>query len=289
MTNTESANPNTANLDKLSTQEFVNVFLQEDQAVWRALEKAKTEITAAIDLVYKNFIGIEETIEPYNPHEPKPYNGPKIFYLGAGTSGRLGVLDAVECLPTFSAHPEMIQGIIAGGERAITKAVEGAEDDAEAGKRIVEEKLNANDVLIGISASGGAAYVIAALEAARRLGAKTIAISNNPDALSFQYCDQRIFLDTGAEVLAGSTRLKAGTSQKITLNMISTGLMVKLGKVIGNLMVDVQATNIKLRKRAINLVMKITGCKEAEAIQALEKCQYGVKKAINIIRTDMKS
>jgi N-acetylmuramic acid 6-phosphate etherase len=174
----------------------------------------------------------------------------------------------------------MVQGIIAGGDRAIRHPVEGAEDDEEAGYKVITETLTAQDTLIAISASGGAPYVIGALKAAKDKGCKTIAMANNPDALSFKYAEHYIFLDTGAEILAGSTRLKAGTAQKITLNMISTGLMVKLGKVIGNLMVDVQATNAKLKKRAIELVKHLTNCSEAEAIQALENSQYRVKKAI---------
>ncbi len=281
MSNTESQNPNTKNLDKLSTEEFVSTWINEDKAVWTALDKASTQIAKAIDIIYNQFKAIQDELEPYDPGHPTIYKGPRLFYIGAGTSGRLGVLDASECLPTFSSHPDMVQGIIAGGDKAIRHPVEGAEDDEAAGYKIISETLNPQDTLVAVSASGGAPYVIGALKAAKEKGAKTIAIANNPDALSFKYAEHYIFLDTGAEVLAGSTRLKAGTAQKITLNMISTGLMVKLGKVIGNLMVDVQATNIKLKKRAIGLVKHLNNCSEEEAIEALEKCQYKVKKCLS--------
>ena len=283
MPSTEDSNPNTLNLDKLSTQEFVSTYLEEDQAVWKALDKAKLQISQALDLIYDQFKTIQDQLEPYDPTKPEPYKGPRLFYIGAGTSGRLGVLDASECLPTFSSHPDMVQGIIAGGDRAIRHPAEGAEDNAEAGKEIIEKSLTKNDVLVGISASGGAAYVIAALQAAQKIGAKTIAIANNANAITFNHCDAKIFLDTGAEILAGSTRLKAGTAQKVTLNILSTGLMVKLGKVMGNLMVDVQATNAKLKKRAIGLVKHLTNCSEYEALRALENSDYRVKKAIKYL------
>lgn len=284
MSSTESQNPNTKNLDKLSTQEFVSTYIDEDKAVWVALEKASGSIAKAIDIIYSQFKTIKDQLEPYDPTKPELYNGPRLFYIGAGTSGRLGVLDASECLPTFSSHPDMVQGIIAGGDRAIRHPVEGAEDDEAAGYKIISKTLNSHDTLIAISASGSAPYVIGALKAAKDKGSRTIAMANNTDALSFKYAEHSIFLDTGAEILAGSTRLKAGTAQKITLNIISTGLMVKLGKVMGNLMVDVQATNAKLKKRAIGLVKQLTNCSEAEAVQALEECQYRVKKAVERVK-----
>lgn len=280
MSKTESINSNTQNLDQLDSEGFVKLYLEEDKAVWAALNKAQNQIAKAIDLIYKNFENSSAHLDPYNPQKPSNYKGPRVFYIGAGTSGRLGILDASECLPTFSVHPDMIQGIIAGGQGAMFKSVEGAEDDEEAGYKIISETLTKEDTLVGISANGGAPYVIGALKAAKDKGSKTIAIANNSEAKIFSYCDQQILLDTGAEVLSGSTRLKAGTAQKITLNMISTGLMIKLGKVYGNLMVDLQATNIKLVRRATNLVMQITGCDSDTATAALKESNFKVKHAV---------
>jgi N-acetylmuramic acid 6-phosphate etherase len=214
--------------------------------------------------------------------------------VGAGTSGRLGVLDAVECPPTFSTEPDLVKAIIAGGERAIQHAVEGAEDDEAAGYADVLAKMNLKssenaeigvrqqcpDVVIGISASGGAAYVIGALKAAREYGAKTAVLTNNHGAEIIKYADYSIFLDTGPEVLSGSTRLKAGTSQKMVLNIISTSVMVRLGKTFGNLMIDVKVSNKKLKERAIRLVSLIAGCDKPLAEQALALSNNRVKQAI---------
>lgn len=283
MKKTETINTNTQDLDLLSAEDFVSLFLKEDEQVGRALNQAKTEIATALDLIVERFFANDF----YAKSQAEKYSGPRLFYIGAGTSGRLGVLDASECPPTFSAHPEMVQGIIAGGDKAIRNSAEGAEDDEAAGYKIISETLTAEDTLVAVSASGGAPYVIGALKAAKEKSALRIAVANNSDAEIFNYCDQRVFLETGAEILGGSTRLKAGTSQKILLNILSTGLMTKLGKVYSNLMVDVKASNKKLVKRAINLVKEITNCSEAEAIEALQASEYKVKNACLIVQKNI--
>lgn len=273
MSQTESQNPKSINLDQLNSLEYVQLHIDEEQTVMQALKQADTQIATALDAIYEKL--------KLADLEQVPYQGPRLFYVGAGTSGRLGVLDASECPPTFSTDPQMVQGLIAGGDEALRNAIEGAEDDREAGKKLIQQcSINSSDVLIGISASGGAPYVLAALEAARAQGACTIAIANNEDAASFSVAEHQIFLNTGPEILAGSTRLKAGTSQKICLNILSTGLMVKLGKTYGNLMIDLRATNTKLKKRAENLVMQILNCEQAKAKELLEENKYKVKQVI---------
>lgn len=279
MKSTENINENTQNLDLLSTEAFVSLYLEEDKQVHHALAQAKKEISKTIDLISKKFLDGD-----YYAHSlKKDYSGPRLFYIGAGSSGRLGILDASECPPTFSAHPEMIQGIIAGGDSAIKHSVEGAEDDEATGYKTVSDTLTEKDVLIAISASGGPAFVIGALKAAKDKKALTISIANNFNAEIFDYCDQKILLETGPEILSGSTRLKAGTSQKIALNIISTGLMVKLNKVYSNLMVDLKANNKKLIKRAVSLVHTITGASEEDSKNALEESGYKVKNAALMI------
>ncbi len=263
---TESINERSNNLSKLSSIEMVDLFIVEEDSVKAALELARSEIAKTIDIVVTSL-----------------KNGGRLFYIGAGTSGRLGVLDAAECPPTFGIDPELVQGIIAGGSAALTQAIEGAEDDEEAAIKIVKEKMRSNDVLIGISASGSTPYVCAALKAARQAGLKTIAIANNPNAESFTEAEHKIFLDTGAEIISGSTRLKAGTSQKLVLNMISSSCMVALGKTRGNLMTNLQAKNAKLKQRAIDLVVKISGHSENEARTALEKTNYEIEAALKSV------
>lgn len=277
--NTESLNSNSSNLSELSSDEFVDLFIQEDKAVWVALEQAKTQISRVIDKISNQF-DQHDFLASFNPKNPEEYYGPRIFYVGAGTSGRLGVLDAVECLPTFSTHPDMIQGIMAGGETAMFRAVEGAEDNEQEGFKTIESTVTSQDIVIGISASGSAPYVTGALKSARQKGCITIAIANNPSAKIFNLADEKILLDTGSEILSGSTRLKAGTSQKICLNIISTGLMVKLGKTYNNLMVDLQATNTKLIARATNLTKLITQASDEEVSSALASSSYRVKHAV---------
>ncbi|MCE2928820.1 MAG: N-acetylmuramic acid 6-phosphate etherase [Candidatus Caenarcaniphilales bacterium] len=265
MSSTESYNSLSTDLDTKSSREFVDIFLEVDTAVHKAIKNAAEDIANIIDLIAAR---MQSSI------------GSKLFYLGAGTSGRLGVLDAAECPPTFSVDPQMIQAIIAGGSEAITSAAEGAEDNAEAGFKDVQDRLSSGDILVAISASGNAAYVIAAMQAARKIGALVIAITNNSHATMLGFADHQIVLETGPEIISGSTRLKAGTSQKIVLNMLSTGLMLKLGKIYSNLMVDVKATNKKLVLRAIRLTMEIAACTEQEAKEALESCNYKVKTAV---------
>tara|TARA_B100001989_G_C24475519_1_gene431574 strand:- start:124 stop:1047 length:924 start_codon:yes stop_codon:yes gene_type:complete len=285
MKNTEKINENTQDLDLKTSEEFVEICIEEDKKVLEAIAGAKTQIANVIDLVYEKVKDSEEVYLPYLGSEN--YKGPKVFYFGAGTSGRLGILDASECPPTFSAHPDFINGVIAGGAEAVTGAVENAEDNEEAACKFVTNNLSSRDVAIGVSANGNAPFVKSALSSAKKLGALTIAIANNEDAGIFDIVDEKIFLDTGAEILTGSTRMKAGTSQKLVLNMISTGLMVKLGKVYGNLMVDLQAKNQKLRQRASNLVMKITDSSEAEAKKALEESGYRVKDSVLMIKNKL--
>ncbi|MBU6197002.1 MAG: N-acetylmuramic acid 6-phosphate etherase [Cyanobacteria bacterium REEB446] len=274
---TESINPLSENLDQLNSSDLVQLFVDDHQQILKAIADAKEDIAAVIEIV-------SESLK----------QGGSLIYVGAGTSGRLGVLDAVECPPTFSTEPDLVKAIIAGGERAIQYAVEGAEDDEAAGYADVLAKMNLKssenaeigvrqqclDVVIGISASGGAAYVIGALKAAREHGAKTAVLTNNHGAAIIKYADYSIFLDTGPEILSGSTRLKAGTSQKMVLNIISTSVMVKLGKTFGNLMIDVKVSNKKLKERAIRLVSLIAGCDKPLAEQALALSDNRVKQAI---------
>ena len=260
---TESINPNSSDITALSTLEMVDLFINEEDSVTNALDKARHEIAAAIEVVCNALS-----------------KGGRLFYIGAGTSGRLGVLDASECPPTFGTEADLVQGIIAGGNIALTSAVEGAEDDRVAARQIVEERMKSGDVLVGITASGSTPYVVSALEAASKRGIKTIAIANNKDAESFAVSDLKIYLDTGAEIISGSTRLKAGTSQKLVLNMISTMTMVKLGKTRGNLMTNLQAKNEKLKDRALRLVQELSGQTEDACKQALEQANYNVEAAL---------
>lgn len=264
---TETVNKESENLDKLDSDALVELFADDTLNVINALKKSKQDIAKVID-------SVTECLD----------QGGSLYYLGAGTSGRLGILDAVECPPTFSTEAEMVQGIIAGGEKAIIHAVEGAEDDEAAGYQVIKDTLSSRDALLVISASGGAAYCIGALKAAKELDCFRGAISNNSSAKIFSYSKNNIFLDTGAELLSGSTRLKAGTSQKIVLNIISTSVMVKLGKTYGNLMVDLKVSNEKLYKRAVSLVEKIAECSEEEAKMALEKANNKVKQAILFVK-----
>ena len=266
--NTESRNPKTLNMDTLSIMELIRIMNEEDQRVIDMVKEALPQIEKAIQLV----------IHALNR------NG-RLIYMGAGTSGRLGILDAVECVPTFSTTNEVI-GIIAGGEGAFVKAVEGAEDSEELAARDLDEiKIGENDVVVAIAASGRTPYAIGALKHARKMNAKCIGISCNINSLLSEFADVAIEVDTGPEVLMGSTRLKAGTCQKIILNMISTASMVGIGKVYGNLMVDMKATNQKLVERAKRIVMESTGCDRETAAKTLEVTDYNSKIAIVMIIT----
>jgi N-acetylmuramic acid 6-phosphate etherase len=260
---TESENANTADLDVLDTREMLRRINGEDRKVAAAVALEIEAIATAIDAI-----------------APRLRSGGKLHYFGAGTSGRLGVLDAAEIPPTFSAKG-LVNGHIAGGSRALTEAVEAAEDDDAAGAAEVDRAgISARDAVVGISASGGALYVIGALQRARDAGALAIAVVNTPDSKLAAVADIAIVVKTGPEVLAGSTRIKAATAQKLVLNSISTAVMVKLGKVHGNLMVDLHASNAKLRVRALRLVMKLSGASDEIAKAALESNSWRVKLAV---------
>jgi N-acetylmuramic acid 6-phosphate etherase len=261
---TEQANPLSADMDSLSALEFARLMNRIDAAVPLAIAEVLPQIARAIDVVAAQLAA-----------------GGRLFYQGAGTSGRLGVLDATELVPTFSFPRERAIALIAGGDAAVTGSVEGAEDSAEQGRADLEaHAFNSGDVLIGIAASGRTPYVIGGLDYAAEIGAPTIAVVCNPDSSVAAAADIPIEIVTGAEILTGSTRLKAGTAQKMVLNMVSTGAMVQLGKVYGNLMVDVQPTNEKLHDRAIRIVDAITGVGRTEAQRLLEASGWTVKTAV---------
>ena len=267
---TETRNPNTMNLDIMSPLEIVTAMNKEDEKVPREVGRHLEEIAKAAEW------GIESLEK-----------GGRIFYVGAGTSGRLGVLDASECPPTFGVSPETVIGLIAGGEKAFTKAVEGAEDSRDMGREDLEEyDLAAKDLVIGLAASGRTPYVLAGLEYARSIGCHTVAISCNADSKLSKAAELGIEIVTGPEVLTGSTRLKAGTAQKLVLNMISTAMMVGTGKAYQNLMVDVVQTNEKLRMRALHIVMEATGAGEEAAKAALEQADGKCKTAITMLLAD---
>ncbi len=246
---TEKENPHSRDIDARTTFEVLALINGEDKKVPYAVEAALPSLAALVDDVVASL-----------------KRGGKLVYIGAGTSGRLGVLDASECPPTFGTPPSMVQGLIAGGREALTRAVEWAEDKPEQGVADLEAiAFNANDVLVGITASGQAPYVLGALEHARKLGAVVGAISCNQNSETFKYARHKIFVDVGPEVLTGSTRLKSGTAQKLVLNMISTTAMIKLGKVYKNLMIDLSPVNKKLVERSKNLIMRAGECDRATA------------------------
>jgi N-acetylmuramic acid 6-phosphate etherase len=261
---TEQRNPRSEHLDEMETGEMVALFIAEEDEVKRALEGAREGLAKAVDMVAAALQG-----------------GGRLYYTGAGTSGRLGVLDASEIPPTFGAPPEWVQGIIAGGVGALHSAVEGAEDQPEAGELAVMWRgVRAGDVVCGIAASGRTPFVLGTLRRAREIGAGTILLTCNPARKRTEKWDVEIDLATGPELVTGSTRLKAGTATKVALNIISTCAMVRLGKVKGNLMIDVQATNAKLRDRAVRLVREAMGCGYEEARERLEGAGWNVRAAI---------
>lgn len=265
---TEKRNEKTMNLDELSIDDAMKIMNEEDQKVALAVKEVLPQIKPII----------EETIKSFNK------NG-RLFYIGAGTSGRLGILDASECVPTFGVSPEMVQGIIAGGKKAMTMAVEGAEDSLDLGKEDLQKaNLTSNDIVVGIAASGRTPYVIGALEYANKIGATTATISCNKNSEISKYATYSVEVDAGAEFLTGSTRLKSGTTQKLILNMISTISMIGIGKVYKNLMVDVQPTNGKLIERSRRIIMEATDCDYDTAKDYLEK-GGDVKTAIVMILT----
>lgn len=267
---TETRNRNTMNLDIMSSFEIVKAMNDEDRNVPSAIEKALDRIASAVDEIVKTF-----------------KNGGRLFYIGAGTSGRLGVLDASECPPTFGVSHDMVIGIIAGGDSALRNPIEGAEDSFELCQKDLENyQFSENDILCGIAASGRTPYVIGGLRYARSIGAKTIAVACNIDSEIGREADVAIEVTPGPEVLTGSTRLKAGTCQKLILNMLTTASMVRMGKAYQNLMVDVVQSNEKLVSRARKIVMEATGCDMNTAVSTLEKAGGSCKLAIVMILTD---
>ena len=266
---TESRNPRTMNLDEMSPLQLVSVMNQEDLCVVSAVKAVLPQVATAVQWA-------KEALEV----------GGRLIYFGAGTSGRLGVLDAVECPPTFGVSSDVVVGLIAGGERAFVRAVEGAEDDPELCKKeLLAINLKESDLAVGLAASGRTPYVIGGLRYAKEIGCRTVAIACNKDSAIGKEADLAIEPTPGPEVLTGSTRLKAGTAQKMILNMISTGSMVGIGKAYQNLMVDVQQTNNKLVVRAQNITMAATGCTRDEAAAALHEANGSAKVAIVMLLT----
>lgn len=264
ITVTEKTNPDTVNIDISSTLEIVQMINREDMKVAGKISENLEDISAAVDLIVENF-----------------QKGGRLLYFGAGTSGRLGVLDASECPPTFNTDDNMVQGIIAGGDRALRFAVEGAEDCIELARSDFGRlNISENDTVVSVSASGNANYVIEILRLAKEKNVKTIALTCNPKAKMSEYADVNICIETGAEAVTGSTRMKAGTAQKMVLNMLTTCAMVKIGKTYKNFMVDVKPTNIKLKDRAVRIVSSISGSNEDNARRTLENNGWHVKEAI---------
>lgn len=261
---TETRNPRTILLDTLPTAELVTALHAENHTVAGAVDAVLPQVAELVEILAARMA-----------------RGGRLFYAGAGTSGRLGVLDASECPPTFGVERELVQGIIAGGQTALTTSIEGAEDDpAQGAAEIRARGVTAKDVVVGIAASGRTPYVVGALQAARTLGAATAAVVNVSDSALSRHADITMAAVTGPEALTGSTRLKAGTAQKLILNLLTTAAMVRLGKVYGNLMVDVRATNHKLRDRAVRIVIAATDAPRADAQAALEASAWHCKTAI---------
>lgn len=266
---TEQINSKSSHIDICTTREMLEIINNEDILVPIAIREKLDNVVEAVD-------AIVEAIK----------SGGSLFYIGAGTSGRLGVLDAAECPPTFGTDPMLVRAIIAGGNEALIRAVEGAEDSEELGKAaIADNNITGKDVVVGITASGRTPFVLAAIKEAKRVGAKTIGISNNRQSLIKKMADIEITPLVGPEVIMGSTRMKSGTSQKLVLNMITTAVMIKLGKVYGNLMVDLQPTNKKLVNRTVRIVMHATGLNESEAKKYLDLSGMNPKVAIIMYKT----
>ncbi|WP_069286013.1 N-acetylmuramic acid 6-phosphate etherase [Aerococcus urinaeequi] len=268
---TEKRNPNTMHLDQMSVGQVLELMNKEDQQVPEAIAEALGQIEAAVETIIQSLKA-----------------GGRLIYFGAGTSGRLGVLDAAECVPTFGVSPDLVVGLIAGGDKAMVEAVEGAEDSLTLAEEDFKKlNLNANDTVVGIAASGRTPYVIGGLQYAQSIGAKTVSIACNQQAKISRFAQIPIEVDCGPEVLTGSTRLKAGTAQKLILNMLSTVSMIGIGKVYQNLMVDVQATNEKLEERSKRIIMAATECSYEEAASYFEAANQNVKVAIVMILTNL--
>jgi len=270
---TELRNRASVNIDRLSTQQIVDLINAEDALVPAAVAEQSKQIAAAIDLIVARF-----------------RKGGRLFYVGAGTSGRLGVLDASECPPTFGVPPSLVQGIIAGGRRALVRSAEGAEDYPEDGAASIKKRcVRSRDIVVGLAACGMTPFVHGALRQARRIGAATIFITCAPEAVKHIPADIIINPVVGPEVITGSTRMKAGTATKLVLNTLTTGAMIRLGKVYGNLMVDLRAVNEKLRDRSVRIVMEMTNLSRRQAQRLLERAEGKVKAAIvmHFRRTDL--
>lgn len=266
--NTEARNPRSIGLDKLKAEQIVRLMNEEEQTVMRALQQAEKAIAVAIEYAASAF-----------------QKDGRIIYVGAGTSGRIATMDAAEMPPTFGIEPDKFVAVIAGGEQAGGKAIENAEDEEHTAIQALNElKLTKNDIVIGLAASGRTPFVIAACRHARQKGIWTCGIANNPKAPLFDQVDHSILIETGPEVLTGSTRLKAGTAQKLVLNRISTGAMVLSGKVIENLMVDVKATNAKLKDRCVRILCDLTPCTQEEARVLLENNDWNVRIAMDALK-----
>ncbi|NLZ05651.1 MAG: N-acetylmuramic acid 6-phosphate etherase [Phycisphaerae bacterium] len=261
---TEKRNPKSASVDTLSTQEIVDLIGAEDMVVPQAVATQRKEIAAAVDMIVERFRA-----------------GGRLFYVGAGTSGRLGVLDASECPPTFGVSPSLVQGIIAGGRRALVRSIEGAEDYPEDGAAAIDaRRVGAKDVVVGLAACGMTPFVHGALQRARRIGAGTIFVTCAPEAVGSIPAEIVINPVVGPEVITGSTRMKAGTATKLVLNTLTTTAMIRLGKVYGNLMVDLKAVNNKLRDRSVRIVADVTGLSKPRARTLLARAEGRVKAAL---------
>jgi len=265
---TERRNPRTRGVDKMSTQASLRAIHREDAAVAKAVSAALPAIARAVDSIV-----------------PALQRSGRMFYVGAGTSGRLATLDAAELPPTFGTPARMVQAVVAGGRRALTHAVEGAEDDrAQGGRDLAARKLTRGDVVVGIAASGGTPYVLGALEFAKRRGAVTIGMTCNPRTPITRLAKISIVTPTGPEAITGSTRMKAGTAQKMVLNLISTATMIRMGRVYDNLMICVALTNRKLRKRGLRLLMEASGAPVAESTRALRQSGHNTGLALIMLK-----
>ncbi len=266
---TEQRNPRSRGLDRISTLEILRLLNREDARVAAAVRRELPKIARAVDAIVRSF-----------------RSGGRLIYVGAGSSGRLGVLDASECPPTFGTPPRMVQALIAGGEKAIRKAVEGAEDSAAAGARdLAAAGITRSDVVVGIAASGTTPYVLGALRLARRRGAVTVGVTSNPQSPLARQARIAIAPDTGPEAIAGSTRLKAGTAQKMVLNMLSTASMARLGRVYENWMIHVALTNQKLRQRAARILEQSAGVSASAAAHALRQAKHNLPAALVMLKT----
>ena len=270
MLKTEERNPHSKHIDKASTEEMLSIMQRENINAVNAVGAALPDIARAVELATSSVRA-----------------GGRVIYVGAGTSGRLGILDAAECPPTFGVTPDVFVGVIAGGERAVFRASENREDFAEDGIRAVESLgVGEHDTVIGISAAGGAQYVLGALTYAAEHGASTVAITSNEDTPITRVAHVAIVTDTGAEVITGSTRMKAGTAQKVVLNMISTSVMIKCGYVYENLMINLKPTNDKLRARVIRIVSELTELGTADAEALLTRAGWDIKEALRVFHTE---